>query len=62
MSKNVEIIKKIVPSGPEVLREALIVLGGVIIASLVISRIPWMKNLVSGASITVNDSKGNNIW
>lgn len=62
MSKNVEIIKKIVPSGPEVLREALIVLGGVIIASLVISRIPWLKNLVSGASITVNDSKGNNIW
>jgi hypothetical protein len=62
MSKNVEIIKKIVPSGPEVLREALIVLGGVIIASLVISRIPWMKSLVSGASITVNDSKGNNIW
>lgn len=62
MSKNAELFKKIVPSGPEVMREALIVLGGVIIASLVISRIPWMKQLVSGASITVNDSKGNNIW
>lgn len=56
------IIKKIIPTGPEVLREALIVLGGVVIASLVISRIPWLKQLVTGASITVNDSKGNNIW
>lgn len=56
------ILKKIVPTGPEVLREALIVLGGVVIASLVISRIPWLKELVTGASITVNDTKGNNIW
>jgi preprotein translocase subunit SecE len=56
------IIKKIIPTGPEVLREALIVLGGVIIASLVISRVPWLKELVTGASITVNDNKGNNIW
>jgi preprotein translocase subunit SecE len=60
MSKNTgTIIKKIVPTGPEVLREALIVLGGVIIASLVISRVPWLKNLVTGASITVKDGQGN---
>jgi preprotein translocase subunit SecE len=56
------VFKKIIPTGPEVLREALIVLGGVIIASLVISRVPWLKELVTGASITVNDKQGNNIW
>jgi len=55
------ILKKIVPTGPEVLREALIVLGGVVIASLVISRIPWLKELVTGASITVKDNSGNQI-
>lgn len=55
-------LKKIIPTGPEVLREAIIVLGGVVIASLVISRIPWLKELVTGASITVKDNNGNNLW
>jgi hypothetical protein len=59
MSKS--FVKSIVPTGPEVLREALIVLGGVVIASLVISRIPWLKELVTGASITVKDTSGNQI-
>jgi hypothetical protein len=59
MSKS--FVKSIVPTGPEVLREALIVLGGVIIASLVISRVPWLKELVTGASITVKDTSGNQI-
>lgn len=59
--KNID-IKKIVPPPTAVLREALIVLGGVLIAAWVISRFPALKKFVSDASITVNDSQGNNIW
>lgn len=55
-------LKKIVPPPTAVLREALIVLGGVLIAAWVISRFPKLKQFVSDASITVNDSQGNNIW
>lgn len=55
-------IKKIVPTGPEVLREALIVLGGVLIAAWVIKQFPGLKKFVGDASITVNDAQGNNLW
>jgi hypothetical protein len=55
-------IKKIIPPPTSVLREGLIVLGGVLIAAWVISRFPRLKAFVSGASITVNDSQGNNYW
>jgi hypothetical protein len=54
-------LKKIIPTGPEVLREALIVLGGVLIAAWIISRFPQLKKFVSDASITVNDAQGNNL-
>ena len=59
--KNID-LKKIVPPPTAVLREALIVLGGVLIAAWIISRFPKLKQFVSDASITVNDSQGNNIW
>jgi hypothetical protein len=56
------VIKEIIPSGPQILREGLIVLGGVLIAAWVISRFPKVKKFVSDASITVNDARGTNLY
>lgn len=55
-------LKAIIPTGPEVAREAIIVLGGVLIAAFVISRFPTLKKFVTDNSLTVNDAQGNNIW
>ncbi len=52
-------VKSIIPTGPQVAREALIVLGGVLIAAFIISRFPALKKFVGDASITVKDDKGN---
>jgi hypothetical protein len=56
------IVTKIVPGPTAILRESIIVLGGVLIAAYVISRFPALKKFVTDASITVNDSKGNNLY
>jgi len=56
------IVKDIIPSPTAILREGIIVLGGVLIAAYVISRFPALKKFVTDASITVNDKQGNNIW
>jgi len=52
-------IKKIIPSGPEVAREALIVLGGVLIAAWILSRFPALQKFVTDNSITVKNKDGN---
>jgi len=36
----------IIPSGPEFLREAIIVIGGAILAALVLSKIPALKAFI----------------
>ncbi|MGZ4837640.1 MAG: hypothetical protein ACXVZR_03760 [Terriglobales bacterium] len=46
-------LKNIIPTAPEVLREALIVLGGVLIASYVLSQFPGLKKFVTANSVTV---------
>lgn len=46
-------IKAIIPTAPEVMREALIVLGGVLIASFVLSRFPAVKSFVTSNSVTL---------
>lgn len=55
-------VKQVVPAPTAIVRESIIVLGGVLIAAFVISRFPALKKFVSDASITVNDSKGNNFY
>jgi hypothetical protein len=54
--------KKIIPTGPEVLREALIVLGGVLIAAWVLSKFPALQQFVASNSVTVKDGNGNTLW
>jgi len=56
------IVKQVVPAPTAIVRESIIVLGGVLIAAFVISRFPALKKFVADASITVNDSKGNNLY
>jgi len=56
------IVKDIIPAPTAILRESIIVLGGVLIAAYIISRFPALKKFVADASITVNDKQGNNIW
>ncbi|SFV17883.1 hypothetical protein [Pseudoduganella namucuonensis] len=55
-------IKKIIPTGPEVLREALIVLGGILIAAWVLSQFPALRKFVTDSSITVKDTNGNSLY
>ncbi len=50
-------VKAIVPSGPEVARETLIVLAGALVAAAIIGALPgvraWMKKQWDGANPTV---------
>jgi hypothetical protein len=55
-------LKKIIPTGPEVVREALIVLGGVLIAAWVLSKFPALQQFVASNSVTVKDGNGNTLW
>lgn len=54
--------KEIIPPPASVLREGLIVLGGVLIAAYILSRFPTVKKFVTDQSLTVNDSAGNNLF
>lgn len=55
-------IKQIIPSPTSVIREGIIVLGGLLIAAFVLSRFPKVKAFVTGNSITVNDQNGDNLF
>lgn len=55
-------IKQVIPSAPEVAREAIIVLGGVLIAAFVISRFPSLQKFVSDNSVTLKTDDGKIIW
>jgi hypothetical protein len=58
----VALIKKIIPSPFEVGREALIVLGGVLIAAYVLSKFPALQTFVTANSVTVKNSDGKTLW
>ncbi|WP_454774883.1 hypothetical protein [Janthinobacterium tructae] len=55
-------LSKIIPTGPEVAREALIVLGGVLIAALILSRFPALQKFVSQNSLTVKADDGSTLF
>ena len=55
-------LTKIIPTGPEVAREALIVLGGVLIAALILSRFPALQKFVSQNSLTVKADDGSTLY
>jgi hypothetical protein len=55
-------INKYIPEHHLVIREGLIVIGGVLIAAFVLSRFPSLQNFVRSTSITVDDKSGNNLY
>ena len=55
-------IKSIIPTGPQVLREGLIVLGGVLIAALILSRFPQLQKFVQDNSVTVKSGDGSALF
>jgi hypothetical protein len=52
-------LKEIIPPPTDVLREGVIVLGGLLIAAFILSRFPKLQAFVTGNSITVKDQGGN---
>lgn len=55
-------IQKYLPEHHLIVREGLIVVGGVLLAAFFLSRFPKLKAFVSQASITVDDKQGNNLF
>ena len=45
-AQSATMIKKIIPSVPEVGREALIVLGGALLAALIVGQIPGLRDWI----------------
>lgn len=56
-------IKEIIPPPVAVMREGLIVLGGILIAAFIISRFPSLKSFVVDNSVTLKDGgTGDVLW
>ena len=55
-------LKSIIPTGPHVAREALIVLGGMLLAAFILSRFPKLQKFVTDNSLAVKDDKGNTLF
>lgn len=51
----------IIPTLPEIGKETLTVLCGLILAALILNQFPALKAYVSGASITLKDSSGRTL-
>jgi len=55
-------LEKIIPEPTAILREGLIVLGGVLIAAWVLSKFPSLQQFVASNSVTVKNSDGATLW
>jgi hypothetical protein len=55
-------VKKIIPAPEAVLREGLIVLGGLLIAAYILSKFPALQQFVTSNSVTVKDPNGNVLY
>lgn len=55
-------LKQIIPPPHAVLREGLIVLGGVLIAAYILSKFPKAQAFVTGNSITVKSDNGQTLY
>ncbi len=56
------LLKKIIPEPTAIIREGIIVLGGVLIAAFIINRIPAFQRFVQNASITIRNEKNEVIY
>lgn len=53
---------KYIPTFPEVVREGIIVLGGVLLAAYVLSKMPKVRAFVENNSLTVKDQSGTVLY
>ena len=60
--KTPSFIKQVVPPPVAVLREGLIVLGGVLLAAYVISKFPAVQKFVMANSVTVKTEDGQVLY
>ncbi len=51
-------LDKVIPEPTAVVREAIIVLGGVLIAAWVLSKFPALQSFVASNSVTVKNDQG----
>lgn len=51
-------MKNFIPTLPELTREVLIVLVGLVGAAYILSQFPALRDFVTGNSLTVKDSSG----
>lgn len=51
-------LKKVLPEPSAIVREAIIVIGGLALAAFVISRIPQLQRFIQNQSITLKDQRG----
>jgi hypothetical protein len=55
-------LDKIIPEPTAIAREAIIVLGGVLIAAWILSKFPALQSFVAANSITVKSDQGSTLW
>lgn len=55
---KIDVLKKVIPGPLDVVREGLIVLGGLLLAAYVISKFPAVQKFVAANSLTVKDGDG----
>lgn len=55
-------LNKFIPPPSAVVREGVIVLGGLLLAALVLSRFPRLRDWVTAQSITVKDPNNNILY
>jgi hypothetical protein len=55
-------IPDLIPTPTRVVQEGIIVLGGILLAALVLSRFPALRNWVSAQSITIKDPQGKTLF
>lgn len=55
-------LQNIIPTPEAIIREGVIVFGGLILAAFVISRFPKLQTFITSNSITVKDSGGNVLY
>jgi hypothetical protein len=52
----------IIPSAPEVTKQGLTILGGVLLAAFILSRFPAIRDWVAGQSISVKDNSNKTLY
>jgi hypothetical protein len=55
-------IKAYIPTAPEIVRESIVAVFGILLAAFVISRVPALRHFVQQNSLVVKDQSGNVLY